>query len=194
MFGVTFFDVWFTETVLFVSYFVILSRLALTPRCLKKTIILRNEGINESSHKNRINPKTRVVSWSSCGFSVRIVDVCQTSIKHQELYDGFWRFAVDCLECCTCIVQGINTPPRSFFATFRVSCRIWQPIWARMISKKDTRVLMVGLDAAGKTTVLYKLKLGEVVNTIPTVGMYCMRLERLTSFLCPIQCEESPFK
>merc|ERR1719151_364499 len=29
---------------------------------------------------------------------------------------------------------------------------------------------MVGLDAAGKTTVLYKLKLGEVVTTIPTVG------------------------
>lgn len=29
---------------------------------------------------------------------------------------------------------------------------------------------MVGLDAAGKTTVLYKLKLGEVVTTIPTLG------------------------
>jgi ADP-ribosylation factor protein 1 len=29
---------------------------------------------------------------------------------------------------------------------------------------------MVGLDAAGKTTILYKLKLGEVVNTIPTIG------------------------
>jgi len=29
---------------------------------------------------------------------------------------------------------------------------------------------MVGLDAAGKTTVLYKLKLGELVTTIPTIG------------------------
>lgn len=29
---------------------------------------------------------------------------------------------------------------------------------------------MVGLDAAGKTTILYKLKLGEVVTTIPTIG------------------------
>ena len=27
----------------------------------------------------------------------------------------------------------------------------------------------VGLDAAGKTTILYKLKLGEIVTTIPTV-------------------------
>ena len=32
------------------------------------------------------------------------------------------------------------------------------------------RILMIGLDAAGKTTVLYKLKLGEIVTTIPTIG------------------------
>uniref|UniRef100_A0A1I7ZUX1 ADP-ribosylation factor 1-like 2 n=1 Tax=Steinernema glaseri TaxID=37863 RepID=A0A1I7ZUX1_9BILA len=37
-------------------------------------------------------------------------------------------------------------------------------------SNEQVRVLMVGLDAAGKTTVLYKLKLGEVVTTIPTIG------------------------
>jgi len=33
---------------------------------------------------------------------------------------------------------------------------------------------MVGLDAAGKTTILYKLKLGEVVTTIPTIGTYLL--------------------
>merc|ERR1712108_71345 len=37
-------------------------------------------------------------------------------------------------------------------------------------SKKEMRILMVGLDAAGKTTILYKLKLGEIVTTIPTIG------------------------
>jgi ADP-ribosylation factor protein 1 len=37
--------------------------------------------------------------------------------------------------------------------------------------KKEMRILMVGLDAAGKTTILYKLKLGEIVTTIPTIGM-----------------------
>ncbi|CAM4885109.1 unnamed protein product [Rotaria socialis] len=36
--------------------------------------------------------------------------------------------------------------------------------------KEEARVLMQGLDAAGKTTVLYALKLGEVVTTIPTIG------------------------
>jgi len=40
----------------------------------------------------------------------------------------------------------------------------------KLWSSKPMRILMVGLDAAGKTTVLYKLKLGEVVTTIPTIG------------------------
>mmetsp|Transcript_331 Transcript_331/g.1128 ORF Transcript_331/g.1128 Transcript_331/m.1128 type:complete len:160 (+) Transcript_331:3-482(+) len=43
-------------------------------------------------------------------------------------------------------------------------------IFARLFSKKEMRILMVGLDAAGKTTILYKLKLGEIVTTIPTIG------------------------
>lgn len=43
-------------------------------------------------------------------------------------------------------------------------------LFARLFGKKDMRILMVGLDAAGKTTILYKLKLGEIVTTIPTIG------------------------
>jgi len=40
----------------------------------------------------------------------------------------------------------------------------------RLWGRKEMRILMVGLDAAGKTTILYKLKLGEIVTTIPTIG------------------------
>ena len=40
----------------------------------------------------------------------------------------------------------------------------------RFFPKTPSKILMVGLDNAGKTTVLYKLKLGEVVTTIPTIG------------------------
>ena len=29
---------------------------------------------------------------------------------------------------------------------------------------------MLGLDAAGKTTITYKLKLGEIVSSVPTIG------------------------
>jgi len=47
---------------------------------------------------------------------------------------------------------------------------LFSKVWERMLGKKEMRILMVGLDAAGKTTILYKLKLGEVVTTIPTIG------------------------
>ncbi|KAK1875334.1 ADP-ribosylation factor 4 [Dissostichus eleginoides] len=43
-------------------------------------------------------------------------------------------------------------------------------LFSRFFGKKQMRILMVGLDAAGKTTILYKLKLGEIVTTIPTIG------------------------
>lgn len=35
---------------------------------------------------------------------------------------------------------------------------------------KKVRLLMLGLDNAGKTTLLYKLKLNEQITTIPTIG------------------------
>ncbi|KAJ6526876.1 ADP-ribosylation factor family-domain-containing protein, partial [Mycena vulgaris] len=40
-----------------------------------------------------------------------------------------------------------------------------------LFSKKEMcAYFYVGLDAAGKTTILYKLKVGEIVTTIPTIG------------------------
>ena len=47
---------------------------------------------------------------------------------------------------------------------------IFEKIFRGLFGKKEMRILMVGLDAAGKTTILYKLKLGEIVTTIPTIG------------------------
>ena len=43
-------------------------------------------------------------------------------------------------------------------------------LFDRFFGKKEMRILMLGLDAAGKTTILYKLKLGEVVSSVPTIG------------------------
>ncbi|KAL7743573.1 hypothetical protein ACLKA6_013378 [Drosophila palustris] len=40
----------------------------------------------------------------------------------------------------------------------------------RFAAKEDVRVLMIGLDAAGKTTTLYQLKLGAKLTNIPTIG------------------------
>ena len=39
-----------------------------------------------------------------------------------------------------------------------------------IFSKRDVRILLLGLAAAGKTTILYNFKLGEVVASVPTVG------------------------
>lgn len=43
-------------------------------------------------------------------------------------------------------------------------------IFKNIFITRDLRTLMLGLDAAGKTTILYKLKLGEVVSSVPTIG------------------------
>ncbi|KAG3268137.1 ARF4-like [Ictidomys tridecemlineatus] len=43
-------------------------------------------------------------------------------------------------------------------------------LFSRLFGKKQMRILMVGLDAAGKMTI--KLKLGETVPTIPTIVEY----------------------
>ena len=57
-------------------------------------------------------------------------------------------------------------------------------LWSALsvFSTKEARVLMLGLDAAGKTTVLYKLKLGEVVSVIPTIGFNVETLKVPRSF------------
>ena len=47
----------------------------------------------------------------------------------------------------------------------------------KFFGKKEMRILMLGLDAAGKTTILYKLKLGEVVSSVPTIGFNVETLE-----------------
>lgn len=47
---------------------------------------------------------------------------------------------------------------------------IAKAIGALLGRQSNFRILMLGLDNAGKTTVLYKLKLGEVITTVPTIG------------------------
>ncbi len=41
---------------------------------------------------------------------------------------------------------------------------------------EDHHVVMIGLDSAGKTTVLYRLKFDQYVNTAPTIGFNCERV------------------
>merc|ERR1712100_596887 len=58
-----------------------------------------------------------------------------------------------------------------FYSSFYTTTTKMGSVFAKLFGgKREMRILMVGLDAAGKTTILYKLKLGEVVTTIPTIG------------------------
>ncbi|XP_046457809.1 ADP-ribosylation factor 4-like isoform X4 [Daphnia pulex] len=47
----------------------------------------------------------------------------------------------------------------------------------QLLGKKQVKIVMVGHPHAGKTTILYNLKLGEVVTTIPTIGFNVESLE-----------------
>jgi len=54
---------------------------------------------------------------------------------------------------------------------------IFSKLWSTLISKKDVRILMIGLDAAGKTSILYQMKMAELVKTIPTIGFNVEQLD-----------------
>lgn len=43
-------------------------------------------------------------------------------------------------------------------------------LYSEWSNVNPSRILMLGLDGAGKTTILYKVKLNESVHTIPTIG------------------------
>eukprot|EP00123_Amoebidium_parasiticum_P002335 comp13597_c0_seq1/m.9198 comp13597_c0_seq1/g.9198 ORF comp13597_c0_seq1/g.9198 comp13597_c0_seq1/m.9198 type:complete len:186 (-) comp13597_c0_seq1:141-698(-) len=54
---------------------------------------------------------------------------------------------------------------------------LFDKIWGRA----NTRLLMVGLDFAGKTTILYRVKLNHTVSTIATVGFNAETIKRKNS-------------
>lgn len=47
---------------------------------------------------------------------------------------------------------------------------IFSSVFTRLFGSKEVRILILGLDNAGKTTILYRLQVDEVVQTIPTIG------------------------
>ncbi|CAF2086799.1 hypothetical protein BRARA_A03842 [Brassica rapa] len=46
----------------------------------------------------------------------------------------------------------------------------FRKLFDTFFGNQEMRVVMLGLDAAGKTTILYKLHIGEVMSTVPTIG------------------------
>ncbi|CAM8976538.1 unnamed protein product [Rhodiola kirilowii] len=48
--------------------------------------------------------------------------------------------------------------------------QVFRKLFDSVFGNAEMRVVMLGLDAAGKTTILYKLQIGEVLSTVPTIG------------------------
>lgn len=70
------------------------------------------------------------------------------------------------------IWSSLNSPPSVFCRYFDGMQLLIDRPGSLGYLDSTKLVLQVGLDAAGKTTILYKLKLGEIVTTIPTIGQY----------------------
>ena len=45
-----------------------------------------------------------------------------------------------------------------------------------LFGTREMRILILGLDGAGKTTILYRLQVGEVVTTIPSMYWFALIL------------------
>jgi ADP-ribosylation factor-like protein 1 len=50
-------------------------------------------------------------------------------------------------------------------------------LFQRLFGNKEVRVLMVGLDNAGKTTILYRMKEDSAIKTVPTIGFNMEQIE-----------------
>lgn len=49
--------------------------------------------------------------------------------------------------------------------------------WKSLFEQKQVRMILVGLDAVGKTTIMYQIKINETVKTIPTIGFNVETME-----------------
>ncbi|KAJ4980079.1 hypothetical protein NE237_010859 [Protea cynaroides] len=101
-------------------------------------------------------------AWSFPMVSSPILQRIINRISNIPIFNGIKDKAV-------CIWRSDRSGSSEFFC-FETMGLQFSRLFSRLFAKKEMRILMVGLDAAGKTTILYKLKLGEIVTTIPTIG------------------------
>ncbi|KAJ5069360.1 adp-ribosylation factor 4b-related [Anaeramoeba ignava] len=80
--------------------------------------------------------------------------------QNPELQDFEWKFiSVPHLSPYGKVIYGKNVKNLGFGSVNK-----------KFFGKKSKKVLMLGLDNSGRTVILYGLKIGEVVTTIPTIG------------------------
>ncbi|KAJ6919635.1 hypothetical protein NC651_013548 [Populus alba x Populus x berolinensis] len=117
------------------------------------------ENSDPQKRKNIVNLGVDAVGISTLSPRQRLSDATDVRCSNSHLHHFFFLQVViqvglrpNCFELGEAMGMAISRLVKLLFA------------------RKEMRILMVGLDAAGKTTILYKLKLGEIVTTIPTIG------------------------
>ena len=141
-----------------------------------------------------------MIGWVRCGrASLRLINFNLTFYK--LLMAPIWFFAIpqvfsllDCmvldfvfctiyfvdnsrLHCFTllhlfCVDFGLHHGARFCHTNDRQNMALaFTQSWQIIVGKQDVRILMMGLDAAGKTTIVYKFKLGEVQQFQPLDSM-----------------------
>ncbi|XP_054152709.1 uncharacterized protein LOC128951486 [Oppia nitens] len=91
------------------------------------------------------------------------LDLPKLTTKHD------WYIQSTCARTGEGIYEGLDWLSESLMK-IKTMGNIFASLFNRLYGPKQMRLLMVGLDAAGKTTMLYKLKLNDLVTTIPTIG------------------------
>lgn len=58
-----------------------------------------------------------------------------------------------------------------------IECIVYNNIICRSHLQGTLHIAMLGLDSAGKTTALYRLKLDQYLNTVTTIGFNCEKVQ-----------------
>jgi hypothetical protein len=64
-----------------------------------------------------------------------------------------------------CPTAAAAAPP-----IFRRMGLLFSSLFSSLFGRREYRILILGLDNAGKTTILYRLQVDEPVTTVPTIG------------------------
>lgn len=75
-----------------------------------------------------------------------------------------------------------------FFSSplFLPSGGFFSSLFSNLFGTREMRILILGLDGAGKTTILYRLQVGEVVTTIPSKYQFVLLILPLLFLLCTV--------
>ncbi len=84
------------------------------------------------------------------------------SAQHHHTLEPPWAVSTHTASLLPPSLTSRSAPPFGAVA--------FSSLWAKLFAQPEVKLLILGLDSAGKSTILYKITMGEVVASAPTVG------------------------